>query len=315
MNELEQPLISVVIPIYNRGNLLVRAIDSVLQQSHRNLEILAIDDCSQEDIAAAIAGIKDSRVRYHRHSSNLGGSAARNTGIKLAQGEYVAFLDSDDVWLPNKLELQLKAIANHAKNNNNIICYGKFQKHSTIFYQPSVLPKRGKKTTETVADYFWLHGGETLTSTLMVSRSLAKANLFQVDLAKHQDLDFVLRLGFEAAEFVFVPEILTTWYNESRSDRVSRIENYRISQDWIEGYKNEISELAYLGFLLKEVVPKMLKNPSHSYEAKKLLNRGLYKGIISPFLWLFLTAKQAIPKQYQNYLKTLIAKIKLSKNL
>lgn len=319
MTVSKQPLVSVVIPIYNRGDLLVRAIDSVLKQSYQNLEIIAIDDCSQEDIAGAIATIQDSRLRYHRHTSNLGGSAARNTGIKMAQGEYIAFLDSDDVWLPNKLELQLKAIQSlmGERNNhsNNVVCYSKFQKYSTVFYQPSVLPPRGKKPTETVADYLWLHSGEMLTSTLLVSRSLAVANLFQINLAKHQDLDFVLRLDLNQAEFIFVPQILTIWYNESRGDRVSRIDNYRISQAWIEGYRERISELAYLGFLLKEVAPKMLKDPSRIAEAKKLLNRGLFKGIISPFFWLFLMLQQTIPKQYQNYLKTLIATIKLSKNL
>ena len=309
-----RPLISVVIPVYNRAELVSRAIDSVLGQSYQNLEIIAIDDHSPDNTEEIVRGIKDERIRYHRHACNQGGSAARNTGINLATGEYIAFLDSDDVWLPSKLELQLQTIWKNAQDRERVVSYTKFQKSSKVFYQPSVLPRRGKKPAESVADYFWLKSGEMLTSTLLVSSLLAKANLFQTDLRKHQDLDFVLGLDFYSVEFIFVPQVLTIWHNESRSDRISRISNYQLSVDWIEGYRDKISERAYQGFLFKEVVPKMLHDEAVKSTAIKLLLEGFYQRTISPIFLLFLLSKQIIPQQYKNYLKVFLNKVKLIKN-
>ena len=316
MSPTQQPLVSVVIPTYNRADLIPRAIASVSSQSYQNFEIIVVDDNSQDDTEKVVREIanQDSRISYHRHSSNLGGSAARNTGIKQATGKYIAFLDSDDIWLPQKLELQLKAIAKNL-DPERIVSYTKFKKSSRVFYFPSVLPRRGKKDNETIADYFWLGGGEVLTSTLLVSRSLAAKHLFKVGLPKHQDLDFVLRLEYADAKFVFVPQVLTIWHNESRSDRISRSADYQLSLDWIESYRDKISERSYKGFLLKEVVPNMLQDKRTKTEAIKLLVRGFFQRTVSINLFLFLIIQQGIPRQYQNYLKILFNKIKLIKNV
>jgi glycosyltransferase involved in cell wall biosynthesis len=302
---VEKLLISVIIPTYNRADLIIRAIASVREQVYQNLEIIVVDDASDEDIAQVIHQINDSRIKYIRHQTNLGGSEARNTGIKQSQGEYIAFLDSDDVWLPNKLSSQLAAISAQ-EERNNLVCYSQFQKSFQVFYQPSILPQRGKQPEETIGDYFWLSGGEMLTSTLLISRDLAAATLFQSGLPKHQDLDFTLRLAQQGAKFIFVPQVLVIWHNESRSDRISRIPNYQLSLNWIESYRAQISERALLGFLLKEVVPKMIKEPANKAQATRLILQALKERVISPFYGLFLLIKSAIPSYYQQQLKKLI---------
>lgn len=307
---IEQPLISVVIPTYNRADLIYRAISSVLEQSYQNLEIIVVDDNSQDNTESVVQGMNDDRIRYYRLGKNQGGSVSRNKGIQESQGQYIAFLDSDDLWLASKLECQLQAINVNTSNFEQVVSYTKFQKSSRVFYQRSVLPQRGKKKGESIADYFWLGGGEVLTSTLMVSRSLAVANLFQPGLAKHQDLDFVLRLGQNDPEFIFVDQILTIWHNESRSDRISKRINYQLSLDWIEGYREQISERAFKGFVLKEVVPKMLLNEDTKSTAVNLLIGGFREGIIPLNYFLFLIIKQAIPRDYQQSLKMLYQKIK-----
>ena len=103
------PQVSVVIPTYNRAHILGRAIDSVLQQTHRDLELIIVDDGSSDGTAALVRGIEDPRVRYV-HQQNRGVSAARNRGIAEARAEWLAFLDSDDEWLPQKLERQFSAL-------------------------------------------------------------------------------------------------------------------------------------------------------------------------------------------------------------
>ena len=101
------PKVSVIIPTYNRAELLPRAINSVLDQSYYDYEIVIIDDCSADNTGDVIAKFTDQRIRLIRHERNKGQSAAINTGIANAKGEYIAFLDDDDEWLPTKLEGQV----------------------------------------------------------------------------------------------------------------------------------------------------------------------------------------------------------------
>ena len=96
--------VSAIIPTYNRANIVIRAIQSVLNQTYQNFELLVIDDGSQDNTEEIVTGIHDNRIKYIRHEKNKGVAAARNTGIEAAKGEFIAFLDSDDEWLPNKLK-------------------------------------------------------------------------------------------------------------------------------------------------------------------------------------------------------------------
>lgn len=105
----EKPTVSVIIPTYNRAHLIGRSIQSVLDQTYRDFEIIVVDDGSSDNTEEVITGFIDARIRYVRHQQNKGAGAARNTGIKLAKGKYIAFQDSDDEWLPTKLEIQIKA--------------------------------------------------------------------------------------------------------------------------------------------------------------------------------------------------------------
>ena len=105
---MSSPLVSVIIPTYNRAALACEAVESVLQQTYGNLEIIVVDDGSTDDTTAAMAKYGD-KVRYSRRP-NAGVNAARNLGIKQARGEFLAFLDSDDLWAPYKIELQVRLL-------------------------------------------------------------------------------------------------------------------------------------------------------------------------------------------------------------
>jgi len=110
MNDAQPPKVSVVVPAYNRERLILHALNSVLAQTFADFEILAVDDGSTDGTIQAIQSCTDPRIRCLRHEKNRGAAAARNTGIQAARGEYVAFLDSDDEWLPHKLERQTAAL-------------------------------------------------------------------------------------------------------------------------------------------------------------------------------------------------------------
>ncbi len=105
-----QELVSIIVPTYNRGHLIGETIQSVIDQTYKNWELIIVDDGSTDDTKKRVVEFNDNRIRFHRmeHSGVLG--RVRNAGIGYSKGDYIAFLDSDDLWLPNKLELQLSLI-------------------------------------------------------------------------------------------------------------------------------------------------------------------------------------------------------------
>jgi glycosyltransferase involved in cell wall biosynthesis len=103
------PLVSVIIPVYNGERIVLGAVRSALAQSHRNLEIFVVDDGSTDGTGAVLAAIGDARVRV-LHQANAGTAAARNLALALARGQYIAFLDSDDRWFPDKIETELNVL-------------------------------------------------------------------------------------------------------------------------------------------------------------------------------------------------------------
>jgi len=124
-------LISVIIPTYNRANLISRAITSVINQTFNDYEIIVVDDNSTDNTEELVKTKFKNKVIYFKHDINLGPAAARNTGIKNSTGEYIAFLDSDDEWLPTKLEKQLNAFLNLSPD------YG-------LIYVRSLIDRNGK---------------------------------------------------------------------------------------------------------------------------------------------------------------------------
>jgi glycosyltransferase involved in cell wall biosynthesis len=103
------PLVSVILPTYNRAHVLGKAIESILNQTYSNFEIIIVDDGSLDSTEKLVARYRDNRIKYIRHTKNQGAVAARNTGIVASKGEYIAFQDSDNEWLPEKLEKQIAA--------------------------------------------------------------------------------------------------------------------------------------------------------------------------------------------------------------
>lgn len=105
-----RPLVSVIVPTHNRSHLLRRSLASVLGQTWGNLELIVVDDGSTDDTPAVLAGITDPRLRVLRRETGSSAAAARNAGIASARGDYLAFNDDDDIWLPHKLERQVAAL-------------------------------------------------------------------------------------------------------------------------------------------------------------------------------------------------------------
>ena len=141
-------LISVIIPTFNRVDLLKNAINSVLTQTYSNIEIIVIDDNSNDKTESLIKNLNDNRINYIKNKENLKAPLCRNIGINISRGEFIAFLDDDDIWYPNKLEEQIKLFDNSNVGlvycitdlffeNYNLSYSTKPQKRGNIFFHNS----------------------------------------------------------------------------------------------------------------------------------------------------------------------------------
>ena len=106
-------LVSIIMPSYNTAKYIGESIQSVLAQTYTNWELIIVDDCSTDNTDEVVASIKDSRIRYLKNDKNSGAAVSRNRALREARGRWIAFLDSDDLWLPSKLESQIRLLGEH----------------------------------------------------------------------------------------------------------------------------------------------------------------------------------------------------------
>jgi len=193
--------VSVIIPAYNRNATIGRAVASALDQSYEVLEVLVVDDGSDDDVATAIGEIDDPRVRVIRHAKNRGPAAARNTGIRAARGGLIAFLDSDDAWLPRKLEKQIGALLSSLSGGQAAV--------SGIVLHESGRRRRMPLDAgyDVRKDCVWgCHVSPG--STLVAFRGcFDKVGPFDEDLRRLEDWDWLIRFG-GAHRMVVVPKPL-----------------------------------------------------------------------------------------------------------
>lgn len=202
-------LISVIIPTYKRPyEILLRAIKSALNQSYSNIELIIVNDSPQDDpnkneIARKISKIKDSRVRYIQHNCNLGACKARNTGIHNSTGRYIAFLDDDDEWLANKLELQLEKFQDEQIGLVYCDSYTITVKDGTIINKTL----RANRVSGWVYDKLILENFIGSTSFVMIKKEvLNSSGLFNINLDSAQDYELWLRISkIYKVDFVDVP--------------------------------------------------------------------------------------------------------------
>lgn len=194
MDNEKQPLVSVVIPTYNRIDTLPAAIYSVLNQTYDNLELIVMDDGSEDGTEEYVKSISDKRVRYKRSDINLGPSAARNLGARVARGEYLAFQDSDDEWMPDKLEKQM-GLMMESKEFSLVYCvFEKYRDGELLGYVPS----KSVPYEEKYGDLFvhLLLSPLISTQTIVVKRELfLEENGFNETLNSYEDYEFSLRIA------------------------------------------------------------------------------------------------------------------------
>ena len=202
----EPPTVSVIIPTYNRAHMAGRAVRSVLNQTYRDFEIIVVDDGSTDKTEEVIKSIGDSRLLYMRHEKNVGSNAARNTGIRIARGEYVAFQDSDDEWHPDKLERQVPILEENPDVGVVYSGFWRIKDGDRIYFPfPSRRPREGY-----IHDSL-LYGNFITTQALIRAGVLRKIDGFDEEIPRLQDWELMLRLS-KVCHFRFVDSPLFTAY-------------------------------------------------------------------------------------------------------
>lgn len=200
--------VSVVIPTYNRAELLKKAVESLLSQSHQNIEIVIVDDCSTDHTSEVIGEMKDHRIQYIKHPANKGGAAARNTGIAHAAGDYIGFLDSDDQWLPKKLEKQLEVFR---KNSNIGVVYTGLSVVNETKVLREMMPMfKGNILTKLIQ----FNCIDTTSSILVKKELLDEIEGFDASFPSCQDWDLYIRLA-QKTQFDYVKEPLVLFFQHS----------------------------------------------------------------------------------------------------
>ncbi|USI86150.1 glycosyltransferase family 2 protein [Acinetobacter johnsonii] len=204
--------ISVVIPTYNRAHIIEESIQSVLDQTLQPLEIIVVDDFSTDNTEVVVNSLNSPLIKYVKNKRKKGANGARNTGILMAQGEYIAFHDSDDIWYPKKLELQYHSFR---LNKDLDICFCSLIQDDTA---QKIIPNQ-KVLDEEISDKL-LYGNFISTQTIMV-KIKGKRFLFDEDLKRFQDWDFVLSL--RGCKFTHLDKVLV---NQRMGEvRISKINN------------------------------------------------------------------------------------------
>lgn len=182
-------LVSVIIPLYNRQNTIVRAVESVLNQTYKNIEIIIVDDCSSDDGCKIIENKYKLNDRIHliKLKKNSGACVARNVGIDAAKGKYIGFLDSDDEYLPLKIELQINKLV----LSNSEICVSSYQRVNKAGVTQDFIINDDIMTS---LYYNLLYCNFITTGVLFGKKECFANDKFDERLPRYQDWDLVLRL-------------------------------------------------------------------------------------------------------------------------
>lgn len=241
-------VVSVILTTYNRPQELRRAVVSVLNQTFKDFELIIVDDASDINVESVVESFDDEKISFIKHETNQGGSAARNTGIYHSSGEYIAFLDDDDIWVKTKLETQLS----HMKRENCSITYSDFEfvsNYSFVNKVRKLLPTERTEKPSGGKDLIpYILSGELSLggfSTIMVEKAIVdEIDGLNEDFDRLQDWEFVIRI-LELTNIDYINEelVVKTGYNPPSGESIE--ESWAV---FCQEFSEYIEEASHMGF-------------------------------------------------------------------
>jgi len=207
-------LVSIIMPSYNTGRYIRKSIASVINQTYKHWELIIVDDCSNDNTDEVVASIDDNRIRYFKNGVNSGAAVSRNKALREAKGRWIAFLDSDDLWMPEKLEKQIAFM----KDNNYSFSYTNYVEVDENGNINGVMVTGPKKITKIgMYNYCWL-------GCLTVMYDVNVVGLIQIeDIKKNNDYAMWLEI-IKKAKCYLLDDIL----GQYRRGRIGSVSNHNI---------------------------------------------------------------------------------------
>lgn len=222
------PLVSVIVPTHNRENYLPEAIDSVLQQTYTNWELIVADDQSTDNTVQIVRQLPDERIHLHLTPQRLGVTGTRNFGIKKAKGDLIAFIDSDDLWAPTKLQKQVEILAKYPDAEfclTNGYDFREVNDPINFFYKQ----QEGVRYGDLFLAYFKSELSTTTPSFVFRRRILDSIEPFN-EAKAFADVDFMLRIAQKTKGVVLYEPL---FYRRLHNSNISKL-------DWEKGYREGI---------------------------------------------------------------------------
>lgn len=265
-SEYSYPLVSVIVPFFNEKNYIKECLESVLNQTYKNIELILVDDGSTDNSFNVIKNFikQDLRVKYFKKKNSKTVANPRNYGVKKAKGKFLAFLDADDIWKNNKLELQLKKI----KNNDLLSCTAanyrilRFNSRSNFFlnalrsfFQNFIIKKINH------SEFWWLYVyNPIIVSSVLVHKKVFDKYKFNEDLDVREDLDFWILLSKKNKNFIsYNKEILVTITRKKKSLSSEYLSEFNRYINTVNKKINEFKDYKYLNYLFIGIGAKIIK--------------------------------------------------------
>lgn len=246
------PIVSVIIPTYKRNDSLKRAIESVLYQTFNDIEVIVVDDNNENTEYRKKNEIlmkryqNNPKVVYLKHTQNKNGSAARNTGIRYSKAKYIAFLDDDDEFVPEKVEKQVKLLEQIGNKYGGVYSgYAKYFNNEYLYKNTQYLA--GDLRKQVLLKECPISGG--VGSTMLVKRELLnEINGWDETFTRHQDYEMVMRI-FQKKKMGMVNEALTLIHLDDTSNMLDPVKFLKMKKLLLSKYKSDL-----------ELFPKRIQN-------------------------------------------------------
>lgn len=275
------PLVSVIIPTFNREKPIVRAIESIINQTYPNWELLIVDDRSTDNTAKVIARIieKHPNIFYYCLDKNQGACVARNKGLEKAKGEFITFLDSDDEYLPEKIKKQVELFATSNIPNLGVVSCGREDVSNGQTYSIKIPKYRGNIIKQMLSK----KGVGAGTPFLMIKKNVINDQIFfDPNMPAGQDWDFLVRICLKY-NFDFVGEPLVRVHHHDLERVYTNTTALKAFELQSKKYKDlMINFSVFQNFTLKQ--SDLLFVYGYRQEAINLLDDRL-KGSIGKYLW------------------------------
>lgn len=256
-------MFSIIIPTFNRSHLIRRAVESVLNQSYKNWELIIVDDGSSDNTSEIVTPfLKDERIRFIE-KENTGAAHSRNVGVEFSSGEWLSFLDSDDTWESNKLEVNV----NYLKAYPSRTCfYSSFRLKD--FQTDHILKEVHSPVLSNMVEELKNYNPiQALPTVIFPKKVFLEVGGFDINFKARQDVDLYYRIS-KICDFVFIPEVLVNIYH-NLPDRISANNSNRLSgfQLFLKKHRKDMN-FGQKSYLAKRIVVFAILNKSFAIAFK-----------------------------------------------